>query len=382
MSQIIAAVFPDLESAHHAVHDLQAYGVPLDRVSILSHQSLEQVVEHTQSQSAADEGPDGIGQGVAMGAAGGAVAGAVVSLALAAVPGIGWILAAGPLLSVLSTAAIGAGAGAAAGGLNAALSAQGLGDDADVFVEAVRRGGTVVMLEAASSDCDDIERIMGRHDLVDIDLAVERWREQGWTRFDPSAEPFSRAQSRAERDTHAEGARARGPRGTRDISIEQWGSSGPSLARHEDGLPLSDFDHSPDPKNAKAPRATVPTRSVHDAHDDRSPYDDNPLSKHTSVEPAEAGVAPARPEAQGPVAAEGGSVQPGRPSAAHVKMYSLEEDIDTVKAARGAETADPSTPPATERQEEEVGEPSWEAPSRPPRKPGSTGELHHEAYSK
>jgi hypothetical protein len=113
-----------------------------------------------------------------------------------AIPGIGPIVAAGPLAAALA----GAGVGAVAGGLIGGLTGAGVPEeDANYYAESVRRGGTLVTVRADESRADEAARIMRNHGAVDIERRVEHWRETGWTRHDPSAGPYSVEQMERDR---------------------------------------------------------------------------------------------------------------------------------------------------------------------------------------
>ena len=144
------------------------------------------------------------GSGAATGAAAGGVlggaAGLVVGLMGLAIPGIGPIVAAGPLAAALA----GAGVGAVAGGLIGGLTGAGVSEeDANYYAESVRRGGALVTVRADDARADEAARIMRSHGAVDIERRAEQWREAGWTRHDPAAEPYSVEQMERERAVYS-----------------------------------------------------------------------------------------------------------------------------------------------------------------------------------
>jgi hypothetical protein len=146
----------------------------------------------------------------ASGAAAGAVTGGVVggaaglaaSLMGLAIPGIGPIIAAGPIVSLLT----GAGVGAVAGGLIGGLTDMGVSrSDAEYYAEAVRRGGALVTVRADDARAERAADIMRSHGAIDIERRVARWREHGWTGFDEEAPPYTQEQMDRERDGYREG---------------------------------------------------------------------------------------------------------------------------------------------------------------------------------
>ena len=92
------------------------------------------------------------------------IAGLLVGIGALAVPGIGPVLAFGPLAAAIGATAAGAGLGAAAGGIIGALVGLGIPEeDANFYAEGVKRGGVLVTVRA-----DDARAVRG----VDPDAAV------------------------------------------------------------------------------------------------------------------------------------------------------------------------------------------------------------------
>ena len=104
---------------------------------------------------------------------------------------------------VLATMLAGTVAGAAAGGLLGALTDYGVSEeDAHVYAEGVRRGGTLVTVQAADDRAGLVRDILNRHDPVDIPARRRSYTEEGWQAYDPSAAGYTRDQVRAERDRY------------------------------------------------------------------------------------------------------------------------------------------------------------------------------------
>jgi hypothetical protein len=123
-------------------------------------------------------------------AAVGGLAGFVVGLLALAIPGVGPILAAGPLAAGL----VGAGVGAAAGGLIGYLKDMGVSEDeAEYYAEGVRRGGSIVAVHSYDSDVSRVTRVLDDNGATDIKKQAAQWRSTGWRGFDPNAEPLPRA---------------------------------------------------------------------------------------------------------------------------------------------------------------------------------------------
>jgi hypothetical protein len=125
-----------------------------------------------------------------------AQAGLLASLGLIAIPGIGPLVAAG----VLATTLAGAAAGAVGGGLIGALVDYGVSDDeAHVYAENLRRGGTLVSVRADESRLNDAELIMQRFTPVDVRERESTYRGEGWTGYNPDAPVYTPEEREAER---------------------------------------------------------------------------------------------------------------------------------------------------------------------------------------
>ena len=105
-----------------------------------------------------------------------------------AIPGVGPVVAAGWLVATVAGAAVGGTAGGIIGALTQAGTSE---DDAYVYAEGVRRGGTLVSARVADEDRSRFEAILDRS-AVNIRDRGMAWRENGWKTFDPNAAPYRR----------------------------------------------------------------------------------------------------------------------------------------------------------------------------------------------
>ena len=200
MAKTIVGSFDSFDEAQEVFRDLLSCGFSKDDVSIIANDASGTISRSGKLPEDAPATMKDTGSGAAAGAAAGGVlggaAGLVVGLMGLAIPGVGPIVAAGPLAAALA----GAGVGAVAGGLIGGLTGAGVSeDDANYYAEAVRRGGALVTVRADDSRADEAARIMRTHGAVDIERRVEQWRETGWTRHDPAAEPYTVEQLERER---------------------------------------------------------------------------------------------------------------------------------------------------------------------------------------
>jgi len=113
------------------------------------------------------------------------------------------VVAAGWLASTAVGALVGAAAGGATGGLLGALKEAGHTDEeAHVYSEGVRRGGTLVSVKAQDDDVARVTEILDGRRGVDAVTRGEAYRQAGWSRFDETAEPYSADQIARERSLY------------------------------------------------------------------------------------------------------------------------------------------------------------------------------------
>jgi hypothetical protein len=98
----IAGLFDDLNAAHDAVRDLRDLGLGSSDVSLVAHDVAGQYGQSLNRGDWTAPTQDATATGAGMGAVLGGLAGLVVGLGALVIPGIGPVLAAGPLATVLS----------------------------------------------------------------------------------------------------------------------------------------------------------------------------------------------------------------------------------------------------------------------------------------
>jgi hypothetical protein len=143
-------------------------------------------IQHSGDATRAPESgaATGAGVGAGIGAVVGGLAGILVGLGALAIPGIGPVLAAGPLAAAFAGLA-GAGAGAVAGGVTGGLigvlADMGVPrENAGYFAEGVRRGGTLVVARATDEMAGTARDILNRHSPIDMNERITQWRQSGW----------------------------------------------------------------------------------------------------------------------------------------------------------------------------------------------------------
>jgi hypothetical protein len=105
----------------------------------------------------------------------------------------------------LASTALGATAGAATGGVVGALTQAGVSEEeAPLYAEGVRRGGTLVSARVPEADRARYEAILNQSSVNLTDRRTA-WQKAGWNRFDPAAKPYSPDDVRRERQLYGSG---------------------------------------------------------------------------------------------------------------------------------------------------------------------------------
>ena len=183
MAKTVIALMDNLADAQAVVRELGDAGIRSEDIGFMANQKHEIPATAHLNES---EG-SGTATGAVTGAALGGVAGLALALAPIAIPGIGALLAAGPIAAALA----GAGIGAVAGGVIGGLTNLGVPEEeAHYYAEAVRRGGILVTVAAdRKALADKAAEIMKLHGAIDIDQRATEWKRQGWQgRFEANDE--------------------------------------------------------------------------------------------------------------------------------------------------------------------------------------------------
>jgi hypothetical protein len=215
MTRTVTRLFDSHTEALSAVGDLERAGIDQDKISLVSNNADNWHAGHKHPGSSGPLGDanrdgendvaDGAGKGATTGGLLGGGAGLLAGLGMLAIPGLGPVVAAGWLASTAVGAAIGAAAGGATGGLLGALKEAGHSDEeANVFSEGVRRGGTLVSVKASDDEADRIEQILNGQGGIDAMTRGQAYREKGWSGFDASAQPYTADEISRERRLYRE----------------------------------------------------------------------------------------------------------------------------------------------------------------------------------
>jgi hypothetical protein len=182
-------VYDSYAQAQRAVADLEAAGIAAGSISLVANKYVSEQYADVDDVSA-------VASGASIGAAVGGGAGLLAGLGMIAIPGLGPVVAAG----WLAATALGVVAGTATGSLVGALVGAGEPEaHAQVYSEAVRRGGTLVTVNVEDTQAASVTAVLDRHAPIDPVKRRAEYGETGWRSFDPKAEPYKPSQAEIER---------------------------------------------------------------------------------------------------------------------------------------------------------------------------------------
>jgi uncharacterized protein (TIGR02271 family) len=192
--ETVVGVFQTRDQAQRAIEELKSAGFRGEDIGVLmqNREGAKDLAGETGTKAG-----QAAGVGATTGGVLGALGGLLVGLGALAIPGIGPVLAAGPLVAALGPivggtatgAVIGAGAGAIAGAL------VGLGipeDEAQVYEQRFQEGGILVTVKAGTNRYNEAEQIMRNAGAEDIE-------------FGQSATGANRGQTYTQGQTYAQG---------------------------------------------------------------------------------------------------------------------------------------------------------------------------------
>ncbi len=94
-------------------------------------------------------------------------------------PGIGPLIAAGPIAGAIGGLTV----GAAAGGIIGLLKDHGISEEeAEFYAEGVRRGGSLVTVQGIPEDREkEARKILDDNGAIEVERLADEWRRDGWT---------------------------------------------------------------------------------------------------------------------------------------------------------------------------------------------------------
>jgi hypothetical protein len=206
MTQTLTRVYSDYASAEMAVRGLKDAGLGDSHIGIVASNAEgwhkpgggDVDPKHDKDRDGKDDRAEGAATGSGIGAIAGGAIGVAAGLGMLAIPGIGPIVAAGWLAALAS----GAVAGGAAGGIVGALVESGTSkENAELYAEALRRGGAVVTAKVSDDDAVKYGTIMDKS-AFDVAAREASYRNTGWKGYDPAAPSYDAEKVRKERESY------------------------------------------------------------------------------------------------------------------------------------------------------------------------------------
>ena len=190
MTRTVSRLYDSYGDAQRAVAGLEAAGYSTSEVGMVSRYRDDNTLADTAT---------GTATGATAGAVLGGGTGLLAALGIIAIPGIGPLVAAG----VLATTMVGAAGGSLVGGLLGALTNHGVSeDDAHLYSEAVRRGGSLVTVKTDDSRAAKAESILDANRPINTRERREAYTSTGWSQDDPASKGFTAEEIRQERERY------------------------------------------------------------------------------------------------------------------------------------------------------------------------------------
>ena len=190
MTRTVSRLYDSYSQAQRAVEALEQAGFSSSEVSLISR--------YRDDNTLADDA-SGTATGAAAGAVVGGGAGLLAALGVIAIPGIGPLVAAG----VLATTLAGAAGGTAIGGIIGALTDYGVSEeDAHVYSEGIRRGGSLVTVRTDDARAGKADTILNSLRPVDVARRREVYRKAGWSKYDPASKGYTADEIRKDREMY------------------------------------------------------------------------------------------------------------------------------------------------------------------------------------
>lgn len=153
MSKVVVAVFHEREKAESAIQDLKDHGFDRD-VSLIARDGQE-------GDQGGFEGQD-LSEGTFTGGALGGIAGLLAGTGALLIPGIGPIIAAGPIAATLT--------GVVTGGIAGGLIDYGIPEErGEYYEQQVRQGGILVTMKSSDDHVDEAGSILRDHGAEDVE---------------------------------------------------------------------------------------------------------------------------------------------------------------------------------------------------------------------
>jgi hypothetical protein len=153
MMKTIARIYNELPDAYLVVQELIDSGVAPEEINLIAGDQEGQYGDNLEQLDMQSPKMGEEVEGAVTGSALGGIAGLLVGLSALTIPGIGPIIAAGPLISGLM--------GAIVGGLTGAIVSWGIPEkEAQFYSERIERGGALVIVRVPEDKSDEVAAII------------------------------------------------------------------------------------------------------------------------------------------------------------------------------------------------------------------------------
>lgn len=155
MSKVVVGVFHDRTRAEQALQSLKEDGLEQD-ISLVAR-------DEGQEGSGEALGGQDLSEGTFAGGTLGGIAGLLAGMGALLIPGIGPVVAAGPIAAALT--------GVVTGGIAGGLIDLGLPEErGEYFEEQVRQGGILVSMKAEDDRVEEAASVLRRHGASDVEV--------------------------------------------------------------------------------------------------------------------------------------------------------------------------------------------------------------------
>lgn len=160
MTKAVVGVFTNEERAKEAINELKRQGFERE-ISLVAKETSEGQGGTAEQEMTMEEGQN-LGDGVATGGALGGVAGILAGAGALFIPGVGPIIAAGPLASFLT--------GLVGGGLVGGLVDFGIPEErGQYYEERVKQGDLLVTIKANEEEVSQVSRVFRQHGAEEVE---------------------------------------------------------------------------------------------------------------------------------------------------------------------------------------------------------------------
>lgn len=160
MSKTVIGTFNNRSNAEKAIGDLKSKGFDRD-ISILAKDDKGR--QDTNKYSTQFTGGDPVDDGASTGGVVGGLVGLAAGAGALAIPGIGPLLAAGPIAGLLS--------GAATGGIVGGLADYGIPEDrAKFFQDRVKQGNVLLSVRCDDTKAEEASGILNKYGGQDVEI--------------------------------------------------------------------------------------------------------------------------------------------------------------------------------------------------------------------